>query len=195
MNDFSNMPMRYDPNGGMVEFGDDARLFVEFVSRSVLDGEATKEAGRPVHKQVDYVRIRQPGERDEIFKPADRTHQMRFRRQWQDYQEGRESRPEGSPLDMIFPTNPEIVENLKYDKIFTVEQLAALSDTQLGNIGMGARQWQDKAKAFLDAAKKGANYQKLAKQMEEMQAQMAAMAERNKALEEALDEATKKKGE
>lgn len=195
MSDFGQMEQKFDRNGGLVEFGDDARLFVEFVSRSVQDEVQSRDAGRPVFVQVDYVRIRQPGERDEILRPAHRGDQQRFSRRWQAYQEGRQELPAGTPLSILFPNNPEVVENLKYDKIFVVEQLAALNDTQIGNIGLGGRQFVDKAKAFLAAASNGKGLQEMFAEIDQMAANIKALEKKNEALEMALEKANKKRGQ
>lgn len=197
MSDFGNMEQHFDArNGGIVEFGNDARLFVEFYSRSVRDEVASKSADRPVHVQLDYVRIRQPGERDEINRPAHDGDRRRFSRHWQAYQEGRQVTPDGTPLAILFPNNPEIIENLKYDKIFVVEQLAELNDTQIGNIGLGGRQFVDRAKAFLKSANSARGFSQLSARVDQMEADKAADKERIKALEAALTEATaKKRGE
>lgn len=196
MSDFGNMEQRFDArNGGIVEFGNDARLFVEFYSRSVRDEVASKEKDRPVHVQVDYIRIRQPGERDEINRPAHNGDRQRFARHWQAYQDGRQATPDGTPLAILFPNNPEIVENLKFDKIFVVEQLAELNDTQIGNIGLGGRQFVDRAKAFLKAANSARGFTQLSAKIDQMEADRTADKERIKALEAALTEANKKRGE
>ncbi len=194
MSDFGQMEQKFDRNGGLVEFGDDQRLFVEFVSRSVQDEVQSRDAGRPVFVQVDYVRIRQPGERDEILRPAHRGDQRRFARRWQAYQEGRQELPNGTPLAILFPNNPEVVENLKYDKIFVVEQLAALNDTQIGNIGLGGRQFVDKAKAFLAAASNGKGLQELFAEVDQLAASITAKDKRIEALEMALEASNKKRG-
>jgi hypothetical protein len=194
MSDFGQMEQKFDRNGGLVEFGDDARLFVVFYSRSVRDEIQSREANRPVNVLVDYVRIRQPGERDEIDRPAHRGDQQRFARHWAAYQEGRQELPAGTPLSILFPNNPEVVENLKYDKIFVVEQLAALNDTQIGNIGLGGRQFVDKAKAFLAAASNGKGLQELFAEVDQLAAGLKAKDERIKALETALEASNKKRG-
>ena len=195
MSDFGQMEQKFDRNGGLVEFGDDQRLFVEFVSRSVQDEIKSRDAGRPVFVQMDYVRIRQPGERDEILRPAHRGDQQRFARRWQAYQEGRQDLPAGTPLSILFPNNPEVVENLKYDKIFVVETLATLNDTQIGNIGLGGRQFVDKAKAFLAAASDGKGLQDLFAEVDQLSASMKAKDKRIEALELALEKANKKRGQ
>ena len=195
MSDFGQMEQKFDRNGGLVEFGDDQRLFVEFVSRSVQDEVQSRDAVRPVFIQVDYVRIRQPGERDEILRPAHRGDQQRFARRWQAYQEGRQELPAGTPLAILFPNNPEVVENLKYDKIFVVETLAGLNDTQIGNIGLGGRQFVDKAKAFLAAASNGKGLQEMFSEIDQMAANIKALEKKNEALETALEKANKKRGQ
>lgn len=194
MNDFANMSQKFDAkNGGIVEFGDDSRLFVEFTLRAVPDEIASREMGRPISRQVDYIRIRQPGERDEIMRPAHDGDRKRFARHWEAYQAGRQEAPDGTPLAILFPNNPEIVENLKYLKIFTAEQLSGLSDTQVQNVGMGARAWQQKAAEFLMLADNGKGLEALHKKVEQMASQITALTEKNTALEAALTEATEKK--
>ena len=193
MSDFGNMAQKFDRNGGLVEFGDDSKLFVEFTSRPVLDEIKSKEAGRPVHVQVDFVRIQQPGERDCILRPAHDGDRRRFKIHWAAYQEGREAIPAGTPLSVLFPANPEVIENLKYDKVFTIEQLAGLTDTQKQNIGMGALVWSQNAQAYLDAANGGKGLQELFTEVDQLNASSKAKDKRIEALEAALEKATKKR--
>jgi hypothetical protein len=137
------------PYGGD-PFGDnDDKVFAEFVSRPVKDAVASGDANRPVYVKVDYVRIKHLGEKDEIFRPAHDGDKRRFKRQWEAYECGEEAAPIGTPLSVLFPNNPEIIKNLEFDKVITVEQLASLTDTQIQNIGLGGRQFTDRAKAFL----------------------------------------------
>jgi hypothetical protein len=135
--------------GGDPFGGDDSKQFCEFVSHPVIDEAASKEAGKPVYMKVDYVRIKHLGEKDEIFRPAHDGDKRRFKRQWEAFQFDEEAVPIGTPLSVLFPRNPEIVKNLQLEKIETVEQLAGLTDTQIQNIGLGGRQFTDRAKAFL----------------------------------------------
>lgn len=198
--DIPALPTHFDPNkGGMVEFGDDSKLFVTFRTVSVIDQIASREAGRPIHVPVDYVRIQQPGERDCTDRPATQLDAQRFRRQWQMYQDGRSQDPTGTLLSVLFPNNPEIVDNLKYFKISTVEQLAALNDTQIQNVGIGGRAFHEAAVKYLAAADKGKDYHALAKSVEQMQRDRAADQQKIAALEAALaehedDDAPRKRG-
>lgn len=186
MNDFPSMTQKFDPNGGQVQFGDDTKLYVEFSLRTEIDAAASKEQSRPVHKAVDYVRIQQPGERDAIIRPAHNGDVQRFPRQWAAYQAGKQDIPDGTLLATLWPANPEIVENLKFFKIFTVEQLANINDTQISNIGMGGRHFVEQAKKFLATAEKGKGFQAMQKQLDQLTAAREADAQKITALETAL---------
>lgn len=189
MNDFAGMAQKFDArNGGIVEFGDDSRLFIEFYSRAVPDEVASREASRPISRQMDYIRIRQPGERDEIDRPAHNGDQRRFARHWAAYQDGRQAVPDGTPLALLFPNHPEIVENLKYFKVFVAEQLANFNDTQIQNIGMGGRAWQQKAAEFLMLADSGKGLEALSARLDQMEQAAKAKDDKIAALEAALAE-------
>lgn len=57
----------------------------------------------------------------------------------------------GTPLEKMGAFNNERISWFHAQGIYTVEQLAAISDTTLGNLGMGARGWRKKAADFLKA--------------------------------------------
>ena len=151
---------------GSVTFGSDDKLFVQFSTRAELHGFRSQQESRPVFVPVDYIKIMQPGERDTIERPVNDFDKMRFRRQWEDYQAGREQIPTGTPLDMLFPAEPEIVASLKHLRIFTVEQLASLSDTGLGQIGLGGREFKERAGKYLDAAQNMAGAHALQRELD-----------------------------
>jgi hypothetical protein len=137
---------------GMVRFGSDNQTNVLFYKRPVADPELSRQFGRPMTKGVDYVRIQHPGERDTIDTPVankpDAPH--RWPRQWAQFQRSQEQIPDGTPIEMLFPQHPEIGANLH----------AAQS------IGMGATQWRNKAKDFLEKANKGVGIHKLEAELE-----------------------------
>jgi hypothetical protein len=185
--DIPSLPMNYDRNqGGQVTFGSDEKLFAQFHKMSVLNGIKSKEAGRPVHDAVAFVKIQQPGERDYLDRPATMEDRMRFPRQWAAYEAGQEDIPDGTLLSVLFPNNPEVVDNLKYAKILTVEQLASCNDTQIQNLGLGGRTFVDRAKAYLAASEKGKGFHELSARLEQLELQGRADKDRIAALETAL---------
>jgi hypothetical protein len=162
---------------GSVKIGDDSRLFVQFYPNVVLDHAATAESedGQPVFKTVDYVKIQQPGERDLFDAPATEEHKHRFPRQWDLYRSGKEQH-DGTPLALMFVGDrAHIAEMLKARKVFTVEQLANLSEDGVSRIGMGARQLVEQAKRFLDTMKRGHASAETERRMRELEQQVEGL--------------------
>lgn len=192
----------WDPNSGLsAQQGDESKVWAEFRMHPVIDGQASKEAGRTIKRDVPYVKIIQPGEsRLSIYdQPATDVDAQRFPRQWAAFKAGQSQELKGTMLAELFPESPAIVENLRAVAIRTVEQLAALPDTGLQNIGMGARQWKEKAQAFLDRAEQGKGFHGLSDRVDKLILQGQADKDRIAALEAALAEAsasaaTKKRG-
>lgn len=186
MMDFPQNPMAGQAADGAME--GDNRLHVTFSKKAVLNQIKSKEAGRPIHEPVDFIRIQQPGERDCIERPAHQGDISRFRRQWEAYQNNSGDSATGTMLSVVFPQNPEIVENMRFLKIFTAEQFANLNDTQLQNVGMGGRAMQERCKNYLASADKGKDFHGLAARIDAMEGQMNAKDKRIADLEAALAE-------
>lgn len=156
-----DIPSQTRPDGSLVIGSASDNCVAEFYTRAKLSPSESEKQGRPVYRNVDHVRIFFPGERDVVDKEATDEYKRRWPRQWQAYQEQREQTPEGTLLSCLFPQSPDIVANLKALKFHTVEQLANANDHALQNVGMGAREWQRKAKAYLEAAKDGAVFHRM----------------------------------
>lgn len=163
----SELPTHQKPAGG---------LNVRFYQRPVLNvakswGDTIREqdaagnvterktegAGREIYDLVDFVQIRIPGDKLLVQDtPVRMDHKQRFPDLWRAYvasksEQGTEAT--GTPLEMAPFLNAAQVEELKYQRIRTVEQLASVSDGALSSLGMGMRQHRDKAQAWLEAAK------------------------------------------
>ena len=156
-------PGHFPAEGGVVRMGDDNRMNVLFYKKAVHDPIKSRELGRPFSLPRDYVRIQQPGEKDCVDRPVlpgDPAVQ-RWPRQWDQYQKQQVQAPAGTPVDVLFPQNPEIGANLHGLGCHTVEQLAGMTEHGAQTIGMGAVMWRNKAKEFLAAANGGAGMHKL----------------------------------
>lgn len=183
--------LQYPTIGGIGNDGvaiQNHRVFTQFYQRTVLDPAASREAGRPKHVKAVFVKIQHPGERDTVDRQATEEDVHRFPKEFEAFEKGRGDIPEGTPLAVLFPDNPELVEDLKYFKLHTVEQMAALSDTQMQGVGMGAREWSRKAKAFIETASKGVSLHQHESENRQLREQMAAMQETIAALSAALPE-------
>jgi hypothetical protein len=141
------------------EIGADSRLAVTFYKRSMKQDDASIEAGRPIFKEFDFIRICVPGDSlTEIDTYANEEHKKRFPRQWAHYQNqvGTHETIIGTPLEEWTIISRSQAEELKGIKFHTVEAVANASDLQLQRIGMIAGMnpysFRDKAKAFLNLA-------------------------------------------
>ena len=195
------------------DIGADARLSVTFYKRSMKQEDASIEAGRPIYKEFDFVRIIVPGDAlTEIDTYASDSHKQRFPRQWAHYQNqvGDHQDIIGTPLEQWTQITRSQAEELRGLKFPTVESIALCSDQQLQRIGMAAgmnpHAFRDKAKAFLNLAnqvgetnqreaeleelrKKNAEADaKLAQQQEQINALMAMMAENKPKAKKAKEE-------
>lgn len=150
---------------GMVRFGNDTQTNVVFYKKSCVDIEKSRMAGRRIEVGVDYVRIQHPGERDTIDTPVANKPDapLRWPRQWAQYRQSQEQIPEGTPTSMLpyFIQHPEIPANLTGSGVYTLEQLANLSEHAAQSIGMGVTQWRNMARDFLEKANKGVGIHKM----------------------------------
>lgn len=158
--------------------GDEA-LIVTFYERAVLNRARSEADGVARYDNREYVRILVPGQKlNVVDQPARDEHRKRFPRAYQAYREGREQRPEGTPIESWPYLTPAQVAELRALSILTVEQMAGLSDAGLQQIGMGARDLQTRAKAFL--AGTSAENQQLRGELDALKAQLAELTEKKK---------------
>lgn len=170
---------------GTVEFGSDARMVVWFFTKAVHMAAKSEAAGRPVFEDRDFIHIQQPGERDFVERIANSSDRMRWAEKWAAYQNQREQLDEGTPLSVLFPSEPAIIEMMRHVKVHTAEQLANLTEAGIERIGMGARSYVERAKRFLEEAKLAAPFSK-------MQADLEAKDSRIAALEDKLGQALRR---
>ena len=185
----------------------DSRLAVTFYKRSVKQEDESIAAGRPIFKEFDFVRICVPGDNlTEIDTYAQESHKARFPRQWAHYQNQVAGQEQiiGTPIEQWPLVTRSQAEELKGIKFHTVEAVAHCSDQQFQRIGiivgMSPHAFREKAKAFLNLATESAEVSareqeiaqlkaendkikaeteaKLSKMQEQMEALLAAVAEK-----------------
>lgn len=167
-------------NAENVTFGDD-RLGVIFYNRTVEDPERTRQEGRKCFREREFVKIMIPGDRQNIVdRPVQRTGTlptddvMRFPKQYERFKaQQSQAAHDGTPLS-LWPAMPgALAEELKYINVFTVEQLATLSDAYVGKIPQG-HQWKKKAAEFVTALKDQEQVSKLQSALDERDARLDA---------------------
>ena len=130
----------------------------EFVVEAVKLEHRSQQEGRPIYEDREFVNIMIVGQRGAtVHEPVNDEHKMRWPKEYAAFKAGRELPPEGTPLaewpDSTM-TKARVME-LAFFNIRTVEDLAAVHDNALGNLGMGARELREKARTFLEIALHG----------------------------------------
>lgn len=186
----------------------DARLFVKFYSKPVQNEFRTLQEGRPIFEDVTFIQIQIPGDNTfNVDVPAREDHKHRFPMHWQRFQNahGDNNQIIGTPLAQWPLLTPAIVEELKYQKYVTVEQIATASDQQINNLGMSGGMspyaLRDRAKKFLEVARGEAELnhyeeqlRKIREEQEQKDAQHAQEMAEMKAQIQALTQSVTKRG-
>ena len=140
-----------------------ARFFDGFVT-------ARKDDGKPPAEQHPFKRVycelKVAGDAGRARPVRIATPQLieRFKNEYDQFLRGEEARKQGTPIEtcpVVVP--PEMVPLLQLHAIYTVEQIAALSDSSLSNLGMGARVLRQAAEDYLRGKQNNPMLEELAK--------------------------------
>lgn len=167
-------------------------LRVEFSLVPKKNEDKSKEAGRPIFEDVEYVRIPVPGDKyNTPHKPVGEKERERFRAQYEAWKTNPAEKMQGMPLSEWAGITRSEVEELAYFHVRTVEQLAGLSDGNAKNVGpiLALRQ---RAKDFIEKAKEDAPILAMRALLEEEKAQRLALERQLKELVDAEARKNKK---
>jgi hypothetical protein len=183
--DVSSIPSEFSPLRNLDDvdnsqlYEKDDKLYVKFHTEAVLHPANSTKAGRPIYNDVDMITIRTPGSQlTSIVSPV-KYYMDRFGAKYREWKSSQMEAASGTPLGN-FPflfTKPSLIAELKYRNIFTVEQLAELSDTGKQSI-MGGHELCKRASMWLEQtlfAAEDAEKAELKQQLATMQAQMAIL--------------------
>jgi hypothetical protein len=158
----------------------------QFFTEPVKMEFKSQQAGRPIFEEREFVRIIIPGDRRSMaVEPVNDEHRARWPKDYEAFTAGRAAPLEGTPLKEwpVSAMTASKAEELAFFNIKTVEQLAALNDGQLQNLGMGARELRERSRLWLSVAKSGAA------PLERLQAENERLARENERLTRELTEA------
>jgi len=131
----------------------DDKLYVEFSREPVLHPAKSRDAGRAVYEERDFVKIHVPGDKTTVcVEPMHEINVQRFRARYEKWKAGQAEAVVGTPLSAMPQMTPAKVEEYKFFKIVTVEQLADAND-QLGQKFMSFQSDKQAAKRFIEATK------------------------------------------
>ncbi len=162
------------------------KIVATFSVKTKLNKAATKKEGRPIYTEMEVCTMRTPGDQGRVtVQPAHHisrweagepvTFAMRFNDQYLRFKAGRTQIQEGTPLsELPFLTESKRME-LRACGVHTAETLAGIEGQLLKNLGMGARDLKNQAKAYLDAAKGTADITGMASTIEDLKRQIEEM--------------------
>lgn len=150
-------------------------LFVNFYTDAVELTYESEKQGRPIYKDVPFVRIIVPGDTNNVIeRVATEEDKQRFPTAWKRFETSEQEAVEGTPLEQWPQITRSLLKECKYFEVHTVEQMANLSDAHVAKLGMGFQDLRTKAKAWLAAA--------------EGTAQTTAQAAENERLRQMIDD-------
>ena len=94
-------------------FAADNKLYVEFFRKPMLQPGKSREQGRAVYEEVDYVRIHVPGDKSSVIeRPVSKQDAFRFQDRYAKWQAGQEQAVVGTPLSALPGMSPSKVEEI-----------------------------------------------------------------------------------
>lgn len=164
-------------------FASDNKLYVEFFRKPVMRPGKSREAGRAVYEEVDYVRIHVPGDKSSVIeRPLSEQDVFRFQDRYNKWKAGQAEAVTGTPLSALPGMNASKVEEYKYFKIITVEQLAEANDN-LGGKFMSFQQDKQRAQAFMEVARNNAPIEKMNEELAKRDAEIEELRSMMKTLQ------------
>ena len=172
----------------------DATMLVRFYKKPLKDDGASQREGRPIFKDVDYIEIRAPGAKDwygDVYRPY--KHGQRFGHHYDRWKQT-EEQPEvaGTPLKEWGGVQASQIKELEYFNIHTVEQLAAMADTEAGKF-MNGQSLKRAASEYIENNRGAAHVAEVKAELAEKDAQMLAMQEQMAAMQAQMEELQKPK--
>lgn len=160
----------------VVTHGDDSGLYVQFYLEAVKDEEESLKEGRPIFHDREYIKIIPAGDKNTVVcEPVSDEYRARFPQQYAAFKNQGVQAQSGTPLEEWAMLTKSQVLTFKAVNIHTVEQLAAVSDGNLFNLGMGARDIREKAKAWLSSANGNAGVMAVQDQLNDALKQIEAL--------------------
>jgi len=170
-----------NPNAG------DDRTPVQFYMGAWHDQSASESEGRPIFKDMEYIRIMTSKDAiiDRPMRPQDVERWPRAYAAWKATGVS-EPGSQGTPLEAWPLMTRAQVEEYKYFKVYTVEQLAELSDG-LGQQIMGFQKIKAMAKAYVEVAKGQAPLLQMQSELESSNSEIAALKDQINKLTESFN--------
>lgn len=172
----------------------DEKLFVQFTMYPHPDRDATAKEGRPIFKEIEYIMIMVPGDKESIVhRPAWAKDFQRFPKQYSAFKNKQSQEGvSGTPLRAVGFLSLGQMKELEFFNCYTVEQLAGIPDAHASKF-MGIQRLKTLANDYLTAAKETAPLTAIRAEIEKKDQELAAanmaladQSARIRALEQAI---------
>lgn len=161
-----------------------ARNYVKFYPKWVRNNFLSKQEGKEVGDHRDYLMIICPGQpKSEVHREVRDSDKREYRTEWEAYKEGKEQRISGTPVELLPGLDKARADSLKSIYIYTIEQLADVTESAKHAMGMGANDLVNRAKAYL--SKNSAEVAQLRQELADKDKALAQLSARLAALEAA----------
>lgn len=165
-----------DSDSGFTAQQKEGRNYVKFYRQWVRNNFKSKEEGREVGDQQDFILIICPGQpKTEVRRKATDADKHQYNAEWSAYEQGKEMQMSGTPIELLPGLANGMADALKALYIYTIEQMAGLPDLSLQKIGMGGNEIRKRAKDYL--AKGSAETEDLRRQVAELKADLERLRE------------------
>tara|TARA_R110000803_G_C11989465_1_gene321784 strand:+ start:7103 stop:7732 length:630 start_codon:yes stop_codon:yes gene_type:complete len=146
----------------------DQQLFVKFELRTKPDKAETAKRGTQCFKEVTYIDIRVPGQKDNICRPMHEGDKQRFPRHYEAFlSRTGDVELDGTPLREWTGVTRSNAEELAFVNIMTVEQLATTADVQISKF-LGGFKLRDMAKDYVEQMKSEKPFKEIKLENEEL---------------------------
>jgi len=151
-------------------------LNVGFFTDAELQPIPSEKEGRPIYKEVEFVSVIPAGDAKTIMcQRVDERHKARWPEIYKKFKSGIADTQQGTPLKEWAAVSASVVRELEHYHVYTVEQLAELSDEAIMFLGRGMRELVTKAKAMIAKASNDAGTLALAAENQRLKDQIAAL--------------------
>ena len=185
MNVFEADISHFDPR---TPYKGDEKLPVQFYMGTIPDDAATEKEGRPIFRDVECIKIF--NSKDNIIdRPVRDTDKQRWHGAYSAWKQSGESVPgaTGTRLEHWPQMSRAQVEEYKFFKVFTVEQLAEMPDVTAQKI-MGAVKLKQLARLFVEAARGEAPFARMQAEIDKRDGQIAELTSEVRRLTKLIEE-------
>ena len=178
-------------NGQIMPQGDERKLIVRFYNEAIKNATKSLQEGRPIFDSVPFIEILIPGDKNtRVNRKVRDEDKEKYPAAWQRFVTGTapNAAAGGTPIEQWPALGVQEVAEFKAMNIYTVEQVAGLSDGMAGKYA-GLATLRKMAQAYIKAATDSSEAQRLAVELEKRDEQIDALKNEVKLLAQRLDQA------